>query len=294
VEVGGVSWIYLDDKFHSNPKVRAADLDGSGLYARALAFCGDHLTDGVVNTASMVQLAEHRKRPIQKCLDAGLFVTLESGYFIPDYLEHNPSRAEVLAVREQKSEAGKKGARNRWRKYAETHSEPMAPAIAPVVAEGMANGWQNDGSRAGESPTPTPTPEVQELSASKEASPEISVMRHVLIYANEHLGHHWKLTKDRQTKIRARLREGYTEQQLCSVIDGVLLDPWDERRVGGHDDLTVVFRSAAQVDKFLELAAGTNGHDPDLERQARGEAQMAAARQRAAEAQARREHAGAQ
>ena len=65
-----------------------------------------------------------------------------------------------------------------------------------------------------------------------------------------------KFSTERQSKIKARLKEGFTVQQLCRAIDGVAKDPWPERGKSGNDDLTIIFREATQVEKFLELADG--------------------------------------
>jgi hypothetical protein len=64
-----------------------------------------------------------------------------------------------------------------------------------------------------------------------------------------------KLTDDRRTKINARLDDGYTVDQLVTVVTaGWRADPWKERV--SQNDLTILLRSGSQVEKFLELAAG--------------------------------------
>lgn len=60
-----------------------------------------------------------------------------------------------------------------------------------------------------------------------------------------------RMSDGRQAKIRARLKDGFTEEQLCEAIDGVALDPWEDR--ARHDDLTVVFRNTESVDRFLSF-----------------------------------------
>ena len=50
--------------------------------------------------------------------------------------------------------------------------------------------------------------------------------------------------------VRARLREGYTEQDLADAIDGVALDPWPDRRKNNNDDLKYVLRDGTTVEKF--------------------------------------------
>lgn len=66
-----------------------------------------------------------------------------------------------------------------------------------------------------------------------------------------------KLTSNRLQKIKARLKEGYTVEQLCRAIDGVKLSPYhmgknDTGTV--YDDLTTILRDGAQVEKFSALA----------------------------------------
>jgi hypothetical protein len=60
-----------------------------------------------------------------------------------------------------------------------------------------------------------------------------------------------RFTANRRKKIQARLKD-FTEPDLFRAIDGVAFDPWNDRHL--HDDLTVIFRNAEQVEKFLALA----------------------------------------
>ncbi len=72
-----------------------------------------------------------------------------------------------------------------------------------------------------------------------------------------------KLTDARRRKITARLREGYTPEQLITVVtDGWRADPWTGRV--DNNDLVILLRDGPQVEKFLKLAAKakvtTNGN----------------------------------
>lgn len=65
-----------------------------------------------------------------------------------------------------------------------------------------------------------------------------------------------KLTEQRRKKIRARLREGYSLEQILKAIDGVKLSPFhmgknDSNTV--YDDLTTILRDGTQVEKFSQL-----------------------------------------
>lgn len=61
-----------------------------------------------------------------------------------------------------------------------------------------------------------------------------------------------RISEGRRRKIMARLRE-FTSEELIQAIDAVALDPWEDRP--RHDDLTIIFRSQEQVDKFLAIHA---------------------------------------
>jgi hypothetical protein len=63
-----------------------------------------------------------------------------------------------------------------------------------------------------------------------------------------------RISPARKRVIAARLKDGYTVEQLERALDGVAVDEarWPER--ANQDDLTIVFRRE-NVDKFLDLAA---------------------------------------
>lgn len=65
----------------------------------------------------------------------------------------------------------------------------------------------------------------------------------------------------RKGKIVARLKEGFTPQQLCDVFDIAARDPWEERRK--HNDIEVLLRNRGKVDWWLDQAhVNGNGHKP--------------------------------
>jgi hypothetical protein len=68
-----------------------------------------------------------------------------------------------------------------------------------------------------------------------------------------------RITPNRRKKIAARLRE-FTSEELIRAIDGVALDPWQDRP--RHNDLTIVFRSQENVEKFIELAGERKSAHP--------------------------------
>lgn len=65
-----------------------------------------------------------------------------------------------------------------------------------------------------------------------------------------------KLTADRRKRIKARLSEGFSVDELCDAVRGVTLSEFhmgDNDRQQRYDDLTVVLRNGSQVEKFRDL-----------------------------------------
>lgn len=66
-----------------------------------------------------------------------------------------------------------------------------------------------------------------------------------------------KLTSDRETKIRARICEGYTVEQCKQAIDGCMSSPF---HTGQNDtgtvytDITLIFRGGAKLEEFAAMA----------------------------------------
>jgi hypothetical protein len=124
-----VSFAALDDKFHSHPKVLIAGNAAAGLYARSLAYCADQLTDGFVPEAWASSCGSRAE--IASLLASKLWRKRRGGFVLPDYLEFNPSRADVLQKRVSAAER-KRRSRSRHtpvtRDTAVTHAGSDSPS----------------------------------------------------------------------------------------------------------------------------------------------------------------------
>lgn len=79
-----------------------------------------------------------------------------------------------------------------------------------------------------------------------------------------------KLDEKRKKAIKARFKDGYTVGELCLAIDGISRSPHhmgqnDQRTV--YDDIELICRTAANVDKFAKLADHGTSVDPGLQQQ---------------------------
>lgn len=100
----------LDDRFYDSPAFADATNECLGVWAKGLAYCNRHLTDGYIpervargfaervpNTTLEQSDSEALLREMVRC---GLWKRLNGGFSHVGYLDHNPSKATVLAMRE--------------------------------------------------------------------------------------------------------------------------------------------------------------------------------------------------
>jgi len=137
-----MAWLKLDDQIFLNRKVAQCDTSAKMLYIVGLSYCANQLTDGFIPEATLPLLAgmagldwQIAKQSAGKLLDVCLWSATQNGWQIPDYLEYNPSREQVLHNQVVRSEAGKRGG----------------------VAKSKQNAKQNPGKSLPPSPSPSPS-----------------------------------------------------------------------------------------------------------------------------------------
>lgn len=112
-------------EFDGHPKVLNVGLNGAGLYARSLAYCGRYETDGAIPEAWVEQtVAREGLHDLPDQLVAvGLWNRCESGYEITDFTVVNRSKEQMDSIRESRSIAGKRGGKaNRTQNGSKSHS----------------------------------------------------------------------------------------------------------------------------------------------------------------------------
>lgn len=142
-----MSWLKLDDQMAEHRKtrraIRAGGLAAFGLHTLALLHCSRYLTDGFIDEEFVEEAFDaaktrpkDRKAIVQALIDGGQWVPCDDGWHLHDYLDHNPSRADVEAKRAEdrvkKSAAGKKGAAARWHKDDKPDGKSIAACHEPA------------------------------------------------------------------------------------------------------------------------------------------------------------------
>ena len=100
-------YVQLANGFYLNRKVRRLRRtmpSAIGAYAIMLSYCGDNLTDGYVDADTAEFVLDISEQELDALQQAGLVESVEGGYVVHDYLEHNRSRQQVMSKRKRERE----------------------------------------------------------------------------------------------------------------------------------------------------------------------------------------------
>lgn len=115
-----MTWVRVDDQLADHVKILKAGPLALALQVRALCWANRQLSDGFIPTHVLMLLLHDFEQWDQatawaewpgKMVEAGLWEVATEGYQIHDYLDWNRSRAQILAERKAKAEAGQRGGR---------------------------------------------------------------------------------------------------------------------------------------------------------------------------------------
>jgi len=116
-----MAWAKIDDQFYMSLKNARMDRDEQDLYLAGIVYCNGQLTDGFIPASKLTLLCAWAKIPSEANAEANAqaiasrlveheyWELVDGGYVVHDFLDWNMSRAEVLALRKTRSEAGKRG-----------------------------------------------------------------------------------------------------------------------------------------------------------------------------------------
>ena len=125
-----MAWVRIDDGFARHPKVAAAGPLAMAMQVAALCYCNRELTDGFVPravartlldwqvdredgqrytvaiTSGMAGNDVSNDWVINLMVESGMWREVKGGYHVHDFDQYQPSKAEVLALSEKRTEAG--------------------------------------------------------------------------------------------------------------------------------------------------------------------------------------------
>ena len=125
-----MAWGKIDDGLHKSVKWRRTNKGGQALWTTALSWCMDEMNDGRVPSDLLAYLGG-RRADAQSLVASGLWHETDDGWEFHDWLDHQPSRAEIEHKREQQ--------RERKRRWAESqNATPVTQKERVTTASGNA------------------------------------------------------------------------------------------------------------------------------------------------------------
>lgn len=89
-----MSHVKMKCNWHKDPRVTGLSWSARGVWATALSWCSEQLTDGRVSTAAAGFLGLPES-DLRELTSAGLMLSDEYGWTMEGYLDGNPSRSQV-------------------------------------------------------------------------------------------------------------------------------------------------------------------------------------------------------
>lgn len=93
-----MAWLKVDDRVRTHPKIVEAGPLAAWVWFCGICYCREHLTDGFIADkmlATLVPGLSSLKKAAASLVAAGLWHRGERGYQVHDFLDWNPSRADV-------------------------------------------------------------------------------------------------------------------------------------------------------------------------------------------------------
>lgn len=230
-----------------------------GRFDRSGVFdCDGHTPSHAVTLVTGLP-AEIAERGLERLLAAKTWILTEGRIVWPKFVEAQSCRRTDRARQEESrrnrrdSALAPPGDIGDRPSQTVTRAEPVSPLVTPSRAE--------------------PSQAEEENKPSRDSA----AVRLVFDCWREVHGHpDAKLVADRRAKIQARLRDGYTPEQLCEAVRAAKLDPFlmgENDRHTVYDDLASLLKSGSKVEKLLKITAPVgrrNGQATLAEKDAEG------------------------
>ena len=126
-----MAWFKVDDKLHDHRKARSAGKAAMGVWVLAGSWAADNLTDGFVPASILPRWGN--SRDAAKLCDVGLWCPDEqdgeAGWRFHEWDERQPTRAQKMAERAERSRAGAAGGRASGRSRREAKVKQVASGL---------------------------------------------------------------------------------------------------------------------------------------------------------------------
>jgi hypothetical protein len=119
-----MTWVRLEDNMIDHPKIIGLSDRAFRLWITSLSYASRHETDGKLDRKIAERLLARGLGARKELLEAGLWDENGTGYYIHDYLEYQPSKAESCDLRAKRAAAGRLGGlRSKRQANAQVHAQ---------------------------------------------------------------------------------------------------------------------------------------------------------------------------
>lgn len=240
------TWIKVYNSLPGHPKMLAANTgmpcSPGWLFVSSACYSNEHLTDGFIPKFALPILAPGTTKleaAAAKLVEARLWHEVDGGWQIHDYGDVQRSSDEIRERRaaDAARKASSRSARSPHGQNADSARTPQGVRSVDVDVDVDVEGREENNNTNAELR---------------------SAVRDCFAYWQDRCNHSQaKLTTDRRRKIEARLREGYTVEQIRAGIDGAARAAFVGENGVRHDDIELICRNATKLDSFIARATAT-------------------------------------
>jgi len=242
-----MAWIKLDENFADHPKIAQLDPSSGWLWVCALAYCNRHRTDGRIPVAmlSRISSVSVASRSAKRLEAVGLWSRVGHEFVVHDYLDYQPSAAELYEKSKKRSDAGRRGGQAKAKQVASTVHKPV-PA-RPVYTE-------PDPTRENKHPQPV------KISSGATAEQRAQILSVFHAWQKHHPGHfmtpHNGLIEWRELERRI-VADAIPVEVILEAVEGIQRDTWEGRKA--QLTLKNVVKSADAIYRLAAMPAADDG-----------------------------------
>lgn len=258
------TWFKLDNAFSDHPKLLRAGPHAAHLYVVGLAWCSRNVTDGVIPKVQIVRLVNWigcadydpageidkvvEGTPVsandlaEQLVRTNLWIEHEDHYEVHDYLDWQQSAEEITERIERCSVAGKRSGesrRNQTRTKREPNVEPNANQTRTKPRTDTDTDTDTD-----LKPKPLLSSKLDGEGLSKQAKELFEYWKMVCGHPKA------RFTRDRKAKVLARLKDGYSVEEIRTAIEGARAKPFVNDKGVVFDDLALICRNGEKLEGF--------------------------------------------
>jgi hypothetical protein len=275
-----MAWVRFDDGHHAKRKIRRAwrrHRATIGLHVMATTYSASEESDGLVDLdwlEGCLPVAKEREEVLALMVEVGLFHRLEAGetrvvvdkgdneitlgpcgevaFVVHDFLNFNPSSVQ-LDARRKDDRVRKASERSPDSVHADSERTSRADAPAPPrVAPARPRAGSG---RVGSRETGFQGAEGEETNSQGGGEVGARAIEGIFAYWQQRCGHpDAKLSPDRRCKIKARLTEGRTVEEVRRAIDGAARAAHTSDAGQRFDDIELICRNGSKLELFMRRA----------------------------------------